>query len=75
MPRADAEQDRERTRAKLLNGVQALERQLADLQARWPAHSVPPAMMAELDELETELALARRQLAQMETGSEGTAGR
>ncbi len=39
----------------------ALERQLADLQARLPAHSIPPSMMAELDQLEEALAQARRQ--------------
>lgn len=41
--------------------VAKLERQLADLQARLPAHSVPPLMIAELDELEEALARARRQ--------------
>jgi hypothetical protein len=41
--------------------VAELEKQLADLQARLPAHSVPPSMMVELDELEEELAMARRQ--------------
>jgi len=41
--------------------VAELEKQLADLQARLPAHSVSPSMIAELDELEEELALARRQ--------------
>jgi len=41
--------------------VAELEKQLADLQARMPAHSVPPSMIAELDELEEELARPRRQ--------------
>ena len=41
--------------------VAELEKQLADLRARLPAHSVPPSMMAELDELEEALAQARRQ--------------
>jgi chromosome segregation ATPase len=41
--------------------VAELEKQLADLKARLPAHSVPASMMVELDELEEELALARRQ--------------
>jgi hypothetical protein len=41
--------------------VAELEKQLSDLKARMPAHSVPPSMMIELDELEEELALARRQ--------------
>jgi tRNA-Thr(GGU) m(6)t(6)A37 methyltransferase TsaA len=33
-----------------------LEDQIADLLKRWPAHSVPPAMVQELDDLEEELA-------------------
>ena len=33
-----------------------MERQIADLKARLPKHSVPPAMMIELEELEEELA-------------------
>ena len=70
-----ADEDRERVQAKIQERVQKLEKQLADLQARWPAHSVPAAMMAELDELETELALTRRELAQIETGSDEIEGR
>ncbi len=35
--------------------VQELERQIADLKSRWPAHSVPPAMLEELDDLEEQL--------------------
>jgi polyhydroxyalkanoate synthesis regulator phasin len=35
--------------------VEELERRLADLKARLPAHSTPPSMMMELDELEEEL--------------------
>jgi hypothetical protein len=33
-----------------------IQRQIEDLKKRWPAHSVPPAMMQELDDLEAELA-------------------
>jgi len=36
-----------------------LERQLADLKARWPAHSVPPSMLIELEELEQAIAALR----------------
>ncbi|MFZ5917293.1 MAG: hypothetical protein ACOYZ7_10190 [Chloroflexota bacterium] len=35
--------------------IQALEKQIADLEARLPAHSVPPAMIARLEALEAEL--------------------
>jgi hypothetical protein len=36
--------------------IEELERQLADLKARMPAHSIPPSMMIEVDELEEQLA-------------------
>ena len=32
-----------------------LRNEIADLKRRWPAHSVPPAMMQQLDALEEEL--------------------
>ena len=35
--------------------VQEIEERIADLKARWPAHSVPPHMWQELEELEEEL--------------------
>jgi len=35
--------------------IQELERQIADLEARLPAHSVPPAMIAQLEALEETL--------------------
>ncbi len=44
--------------------VQELEKRIADLKSRWPAHSVPPAMLEELDELEEELERLRGPLAQ-----------
>jgi len=36
--------------------IRELERRLADLEARLPRHSVPAAMMVEIEELEEELA-------------------
>jgi polyhydroxyalkanoate synthesis regulator phasin len=36
--------------------IEELENRIADLKARLPAHSIPPAMMIELDELEDQLA-------------------
>jgi hypothetical protein len=32
--------------------IKELEAQIADLKKRWPAHSVSPAMLMQLDELE-----------------------
>jgi hypothetical protein len=39
-----------------LERKEELQRRLADLKARLPAHSIPPTMMMELDELEEQLA-------------------
>ncbi len=35
--------------------IHELEAQIADLKKRWPAHSIPPAMLQQLDDLEEEL--------------------
>jgi hypothetical protein len=40
--------------------IKELEKKIADLQKQWPAHSIPPAMMQLLDDLEEELALAKQ---------------
>jgi len=48
--------------AQLQQQVAGLEKRLADLQDRLPAHSIPPSMLAEMDELDAQLAEARRQL-------------
>jgi len=39
--------------------VTEIEEKIADLKARWPAHSVPPSMWQQLEELEEELDKAR----------------
>jgi hypothetical protein len=35
--------------------IKELKEKIADLKARWPAHSVPPRMWQELEALEEEL--------------------
>jgi hypothetical protein len=45
--------------------IARLETQIADLQRRLPAHSIPPAMLAALDELDEQLAEAQERLAQV----------
>ena len=35
--------------------IKELEKQIAELNSRWPAHSVPPTLLQELEELEAEL--------------------
>jgi hypothetical protein len=41
--------------------VAELEQLIAELRARLPRHSIPPSMLLELDELEEQLAQARRE--------------
>lgn len=45
--------------------IAALEAQIADLKSRLPAHSIPPAMLLELDQLDEQLNAARQQLARL----------
>lgn len=40
--------------------IREIEDKLAELKARWPAHSVPPWMWERLDELEAELEEAKK---------------
>lgn len=35
--------------------IKELEEQIAELKANWPAHSVQPWMLQQLEDLETEL--------------------
>ncbi len=42
--------------------IKALEEKIAELKKRWPAHSVPPAMLQELDDLEDALNAALQEL-------------
>lgn len=41
--------------------IEKLENEIADLKARWPAHSVKPSMWQRLEELEEALEKAKRQ--------------
>ncbi|HEY69518.1 MAG TPA: histidine kinase [Anaerolineae bacterium] len=46
-----------------MDRVEELRAKIEELKKRWPAHTVPPALVMELDELETALdeALKARQ--------------
>ncbi len=39
--------------------VKEIEEKIADVKARWPAHSVPPSLWMELEALEEELKEAK----------------
>ena len=47
--------------------VAELKQQIADLKKRWPAHSVPPAMVERLDALEEKLAMELKKRSEAET--------
>lgn len=49
------------------NKVKEIEDKIADLKARWPAHSVPPSMWQQLEELEEQLEEVKR----VETDKQG----
>jgi hypothetical protein len=40
--------------------VKEIEEKIADLEARWPVHSVQPSMWQQLEDLEAELEEAKR---------------
>jgi len=40
--------------------IREIEDKIADLKARWPAHSVPPSMWQQLEDLEEELEEAKK---------------
>ncbi|MFC1942749.1 histidine kinase [Chloroflexota bacterium] len=42
-----------------MKSIKEIEEEIADLKARWPAHSVPPKMWQQLEELEEKLDKAK----------------
>jgi len=55
------------TKDSILVRSAELKRRLADLKARLPAHTIPPGMIAEMDELEDALLEAQGQLEEERT--------
>jgi hypothetical protein len=43
------------------NKIKEIEEKIADIKARWPAHSVPPSMWQQLEDLEAQLEAAKRE--------------
>jgi len=46
--------------------IKQIEEAIAELKSRWPAHSVPPRMWKQLEELEEQLERAKREAARNE---------
>jgi hypothetical protein len=38
-----------------IDRIGELKQEISELKARWPAHSVPPSMLQQLEDLEEEL--------------------
>ena len=57
-------------RKNLEGELAALQARLTDLQSRLPAHSLPPALLAELDEIDERLLQIRQRLAALPGGSQ-----
>jgi hypothetical protein len=57
---------KEQQRNELLRNISNLQARLAGLKARLPAHSIPPGMIAELDEIDEQLALLQAELNALE---------
>jgi hypothetical protein len=50
--------------------IKELESQIAELKGRWPAHSVPPMMLQQLEDLEEELEKELKKAAEGETDAQ-----
>jgi len=50
--------------------IKELESQIAELRSRWPAHSVPPMMFQQLEDLEEELEKELKTAAESETDAQ-----
>ena len=48
--------------------IAALENQLADLESRLPAHSIPPGLIAEMDQLDEQIQTEKKILADLLAG-------
>ena len=48
--------------------IEELETKLADLEARLPAHSIPPGLIAEMDQLDEQIQSEKKILADLLAG-------
>ena len=48
--------------------IEELETKLADLEARLPAHSIPPSLIAEMDQLDEQIQSEKKILADILAG-------
>ena len=58
-----------------MDRVEELQKKIEDLKKRWPAHTVPPTMVMELDELEAALEEALKEHREGKPDAEANRGR
>lgn len=56
-------------KTQLQTKLSVLQGKLADLKARWPAHSLKPSLIMELEELEEEIELIEEKLKAIDNNS------
>lgn len=57
---------------KIIERIVTVEQQLTDLKKRWPAHSVKPQMILEMEQLEEEINFLREKYRQQITDNQIT---
>jgi predicted patatin/cPLA2 family phospholipase len=56
---------------KIIERIVVMEQQLEDLKKRWPAHSVKPQMILEMEQLEEEIEFLREKYKISQTNRKG----
>jgi hypothetical protein len=57
-----------------MDPVEEIREKIKDLKKRWPAHTVPPALVMELDELEAALDAALKERREGKSDAEADGG-
>ena len=57
-----------KTGCEMDTDIKEIEARIAELKARWPAHTVPATMERELEELEEKLEAARQARGESDVG-------
>lgn len=58
-------------RSQITTEIEALEKKIRALKERLPAHSIPAALVLELDELDEQLSNAQQRLEEIESSEAG----
>jgi len=56
-------------REKITAEIETLEKKIVELKARLPAHSIPPALIIELDDLDKQLSDAQQRLSMINSSN------